>query len=115
MPSLRGLISGFLSRLGRDRISALQEEISRTAAALPCGHGVARAWMTPSLCKECCAVIEASRLAAEVRAHEARVSVIRVELESLIEARRLGERSGGGGYDATRPFAGMVHSVSGKG
>lgn len=93
MPSLRGLVSGFLSGLGHDRISALQEEMSRTAVALPCVHGVARAWMTPSLCTECRVVIEASRLSAEVRAHEARVSVIRVELESLIEARRLGERA----------------------
>jgi hypothetical protein len=54
-----------------DGIAARKREIALTLHATPCVHGVAGAWLRPSMCAECVSVIEASRLAAETRAREA--------------------------------------------
>ena len=63
---------GFRSRWDSDDgIAARKREIARTLPATPCVHGIAGAWVTPSVCPQCLAVIEASRVAAEARAREA--------------------------------------------
>jgi hypothetical protein len=78
------LVFGFLSRGDPDGIAAREREISMTLQATPCVHGIGGAWLTPSKCPQCMALIEASQAAARARmraALEARfVREVREEL-----------------------------------
>ncbi len=69
----------------RDGITARNRDIQAALPTVACIHGVPGAWMTPSTCPECRAVIEASRTAAEARAREARKAAearVRAALEA---------------------------------
>lgn len=92
MELLGRLVVGFRSRWDPDGIAARKREIALTLAATPCSHGIAGAWLTPSTCPECRALIEASRVAAEARARAASeaqfVREVREELRRREAVRR---------------------------
>lgn len=61
------LVFAFLSRGDPDGIAAREREISVALHATPCVHGIGGAWLTPSKCPQCMALIEASQAAARAR------------------------------------------------
>jgi len=93
MESLRRLVTGFLRRVEPDGIAVRSREISTALPAVPCVHGVAGAWLTPSTCPECRALIEASRVAAERRLRAAREAQFVREVREELARREAVQRT----------------------
>ncbi len=87
MEALRRLASGLWRRVEPDGIDGRNREIASALPDISCVHGVGGAWLTPLLCRDCRAVIDASNAAARRRERavleEQFVRAVRDELRRL--------------------------------
>ena len=87
------LVFGFRSRGDPDGIAARKREISLTLPETPCAHGIGGAWLTPSTCPQCTALIEASQAAARARMRAALEAQFVREVREELRRREAVERT----------------------